>query len=138
MMQSPAEREAIFTEIVAAISRGEALTIVRFFAEDVILELPGASPFAGVHEGIEEAARFTAGITRSVQPSGKSIRFVHEGDELIVSNSVLVKGEHATIEMSLGLRITFGPDGLIHRAVMEPSEPATFDWLVENVFGGAA
>jgi len=79
-------RETLFASMVRAFLERDFETIGQAMREDVVLVLPGSSPFAGVHRGAEAVGRFLLGLRQSVISDEKALSYSHEGDELIASN----------------------------------------------------
>jgi ketosteroid isomerase-like protein len=77
------ERETLFTRLVLAFVQRDFATVRQALREDVVLILPGSSPFAGVHRGVEAVGRFLLGLRRLVVSEDRPTTFLHEGDALI-------------------------------------------------------
>jgi ketosteroid isomerase-like protein len=60
----------LMTDYLAAVKRGDWDTAFGYFADDIVIHIPGRSSFAGDHRGKEAARRYIEAI-RSHYPHGK-------------------------------------------------------------------
>jgi hypothetical protein len=132
-MNTPLEREGLLARLSAAYTCGDHASVIAAMRLDVDVEVPGHSPFAGHHHGPEEVGRWLLGMRRAFVPAGRPLAFSHEGDDMVVSQVVRLKG----VEWTNRYRITFDDSGRIERILWEPDDIETFDVLVESVFEAA-
>jgi hypothetical protein len=99
-----------------------------------VLVLPGSSPFAGVHRGVEAVGRFLLGLRQFVVSDEKALRYAHEGDELVASNDFLVHGPRHSVEMTMRVRVAFDQTGKIVEIVAEPDDIGLFDHVIVSTF----
>jgi ketosteroid isomerase-like protein len=126
------EREALVARISAAFARGDNDGVTGGMLPDVVIVVPGNSPFAGEHRGHEAIGKWLVGLRRAFTLAEKPIEYVHEGDDMIVTNVYLVGAK----EWTNRFRVTFdGP--YVSRLVWEPIDIDTFDALVDRVFEAA-
>ena len=114
---SELHRETLFAALVLAFFERDFATIGQALREDVVLVLPGGSPFAGVHHGAEAVGRFLLGLRQFVISDEKALSYSHEGDELIASNDFLVHGPRHAVEMTMRVRVTFDEEGKNRRSL---------------------
>jgi ketosteroid isomerase-like protein len=136
--QLHADREAVFVELLAAFGRRDIAVIRAAMRTDVVLELPGTSPLAGTHRGIEEVAHFVAALRMVLGTGRHRISFEHEGDEMVVRHQVSVYGPKHAAEMVLRQRFTFDSDvGKLASITVEPEDQGLFDYVLHTALGGA-
>lgn len=131
--QLHSDREAIFAELLAAFGRRDLDVIRAAMLPDVVLHLPGSSPLAGTHRGIEAVGRFVTAL-RSVLGTGRhGISFEHEGDDMVVRHQVEVFGPQHAAGMILYQRFTFdAPSGKLASITVEPEDRGLFDYVVHT------
>jgi ketosteroid isomerase-like protein len=134
--QLSSDREVIFAELLAAFGRHDHDVIRAAMSSDVILVMPGSSPLAGTHRGIEEVGRFVASL-RAVLDSGQhEVSFEHEGDEMVVRHQVEVHGPQHIAGMILYQRFVFdSPSGKIVSITVEPEDGGLFDYVIHSGLG---
>lgn len=98
--QLDAEREAIFVELLAAFGRRDLDVIRAAMRADVVLVLPGSSPLAGTHRGIEEVTHFVSALRMVLGTGRHQISFEHQGDVMVVRHQVSVYGPQHAAEWS--------------------------------------
>jgi hypothetical protein len=127
-------RETLFASLVLAFLERDFATIGQALREDVVLVLPGSSPFAGVHRGSEAVGRFLLGLRQFVISDEKALSYSHEGDELIASNDFLVHGPRHAVEMTMRVRVGFDHEGKISEVFAEPDDVGLFDHVIASTF----
>jgi ketosteroid isomerase-like protein len=127
-------RETLFASLVLAFLERDFATIGQALREDVVLVLPGSSPFAGVHRGAEAVGRFLLGLRQFVISDEKALSYTHEGDELIASNDFLVHGPRHAVEMTMRVRVAFDREGKIGEVFAEPDDVGLFDHVIATAF----
>jgi hypothetical protein len=60
------QREKLLARLATAFAQRDFRTMERAMREDVVLDLPGSSPFAGEHQGHESVGKFLLGIRQFV------------------------------------------------------------------------
>ena len=68
--------------------------------EDVVLDLPGSSPFAGEHHGHESVGKFLLGIRQFVISKDPLFTFVHDATSMTASHEISVAGPNHIVEMT--------------------------------------
>jgi hypothetical protein len=124
------DREALFGRLSAAYAARDFAVIERSLRPDVVLHIPGSSPFAGEHAGEVTVARLLVGLRRFLDPGAPSIAYTHEGDVMIASQMVSVSGPQHRVEMELKVMIRFDDDGRVAAAYVQPSDVGLFDHVV--------
>ena len=127
-------RETLFASLVLAFLERDFATIGQALREDVVLVLPGSSPFAGVHHGAEAVGRFLLGLRQFVISDEKALSYSHEADELIASNDFLVHGPRHAVEMTMRVRVAFDQEGKISEVFAEPDDVGLFDHVIVSTF----
>jgi len=136
--QLDAEREAIFVELLAAFGRRDLDVIRAAMRADVVLVLPGSSPLAGTHRGIEEVAHFVSALRMVLGTGRHQISFEHQGDEMVVRHQVSVYGPQHAAEMVLRQRFTFDRSvGKLASITVEPEDQGLFDYVLHTSLGNA-
>ena len=106
--------------------------------EDVVLELPGSSPFAGEHRGHESVEKFLLGIRQFIISEEASFTFVHDANSLIAFHQINVAGPTNVVEMTLRLTIDFDREERISTMKCEPSDPGLFTHVIAAAFSMAS
>ena len=127
-------RETLFASLVLAFLERDFATIGQALREDVVLVLPGSSPFAGVHRGAEAVGRFLLGLRQFVISDENALSYSHDGDELIASNDFLVHGPRHAVEMTMRVRVAFDHEGKIGEVFAEPDDVGLFDHVIVSTF----
>jgi hypothetical protein len=131
---SELDREVLFASLVLAFLERDFATIGQALREDVVLVLPGSSPFAGVHRGAEAVGRFLLGLRQFVISDERALSFSHEADQLIANNAFLVHGPRHAVEMTMRVRVTFDQEGKIGEVFAEPDDVGLFDHVIVSTF----
>jgi hypothetical protein len=105
--------------------------------EDVVLDLPGSSPFAGEHHGRESVGKFLLGIRQFVISNEPSFTFVHNGASMTANHGISVAGPNHLVEMNLRLTFTFDREERISSMEVEPSDPGLFTHVIAASFSMA-
>lgn len=128
-------RETLVSRLATAFVERDFMTMEREMREDVVLDLPGMSPFAGEHHGHESVGKFLVGIRQFVL-SSKEPRFVfvHEANSMRVSHQIEVAGPNHLVEMTLHLALTFDREERISTVHVEPSDPGLFTHVIAAAF----
>jgi hypothetical protein len=124
------DREALFERLSAAYQARDFATIERSLRPDVVLHIPGSSPFAGEHAGEEHVARLLVGLRQFLDPERRPIVFSHEGDVMIASQTVSISGPKHRVEMELKVLIRFDDEGRVAAAYVQPSDMGLFDHVI--------
>jgi hypothetical protein len=126
-MTNPADREAIFSNLVSAYAMDVTSVIPMAMAEDVSLVVPGNTKYAGERRGREEIGRFVVGMRRILETNDAPADFSHAGDHMLVTLRVRADVEGSPRDMSLGFRVGFDEDDQITYVVIEPEDVELFD-----------
>ena len=108
-------------------------TVEEMLSEDVVLHIPGSSPFAGEHHGREIVARLAIGLRRFLDTEGRELSYEHEGDVTIATQHLGVHGPKHAVEMDVRVAMHFDPDERLSSVFLQPSDQGLFD----HVIGGA-
>jgi ketosteroid isomerase-like protein len=130
LMSTNVEREALLARLTAAFARKDNVGILEAMRADVDIEVPGSSPLAGHHRGVDAVGLFLSGLQRVFVPATKPIEYSHDGNEMFVSQTLRA----AAVEWVHRYRITFDQSGRIERLVFEPDDIEMFDALVASAF----
>jgi hypothetical protein len=131
------QRERLVSRLATAFAERDFRTIERAMREDVVLDLPGSSPFAGEHHGQESVGKFLLGIRQFVISKDPTFTFVHNGSSMTASHEITVAGPNHLVEMTLGLTITFDREERISVMHVEPSDPGLFTHVIAAAFAMA-
>ena len=132
------QREKLLTRLATAFAQRDFRTIERAMREDVVLDLPGSSPFAGEHHGHESVGKFLLGIRQFVISTEPVFTFVHSGSSMTASHEISVAGPHHLVEMTLRLTLTFDREERISSLHVEPSDPGLFTHVIAAAFSLAS
>lgn len=133
-----ARRETLVSRLATAFAQRDLRTIEREMREDVVLDLPGSSPFAGEHHGHESAGRFLLGIRGFVSSKDPSFVFIHDANTMIASHEINVAGPNHLVEMTLRLTFTFDREERISTLHVEPNDPGLFTHVIAAAFSMAS
>ena len=112
--------------------------IERAMRDDVVLELPGSSPFAGEHRGRDAVGRYLLGIRQFVRSNGKPIKFTHGDHSLTASHELTVSGPQHVVEMMTHVMLTYDEDGVISALHVRPEDMGLFDHVLMTAFSIAS
>jgi ketosteroid isomerase-like protein len=132
-----AQRERLVSRLATAFVERDLTTLERAMREDVVLVLPGSSPFAGEHHGHESVGRFLVGIRQFIISKEPSFIFVHDVDSMRVSHEISVAGPNHLVEMTLHITLNFDREERISAVQVEPSDPGLFTHVVAAAFSMA-
>jgi ketosteroid isomerase-like protein len=130
-------REALVSRLAAAFAERDFRTLDRAMREDVVLDLPGSSPFAGQHRGHEAVEKFLLGIRQFIISEDPSFIFVHDSDSMIAIHQIHVAGPDNVVEMTVRLTIDFDREERISALKVEPSDPGLFTHVIAAAFSMA-
>jgi hypothetical protein len=131
-------REALFGRLSAAYAARDFAAIEGSLRPDVILHIPGSSPFAGEHPGEENVARLLVGLRQFLDPGGQPVAYTHEGDVMIASQTVSVSGPKHRVDMELKVMIRFDGDDRVEAAYLQPSDVGLFDHVISTALLNSA
>ena len=131
-------REALVSRLALAFAERDFRTLDRAMCEDVVLELPGSSPFAGEHRGHESVEKFLLGIRQFILSEEAAFTFVHDANSMIAFHQINVAGPHNVVEMTLRLTIDFDREERISAMKCEPSDPGLFTHVIAAAFSMAS
>jgi hypothetical protein len=131
-------RETLVSRLATAFAERDFMTMEREMREDVVLDLPGTSPFAGEHHGHESVGKFFVGIRQFVLSKEPRFVFVHEANSMRVSHEIEVAGPNHLVEMTLHLALTFDREERISTVHVEPSDPGLFTHVIAAAFSMAS
>ena len=133
------DREALYARLVRAFVERDFGTIEQAMREDVVLELPGSSPFAGKHVGYDAVDRYLLGMRQFMRSTGKPIAFDHEDNLMVASYETMVHGpKHLIDDMKLRVEITFGEEERISAVFIQPDDIGLFDHVITTVLRSAS
>lgn len=130
-------RETLVTRLATAFADRDFTTMEREMREDVVLDLPGSSPFAGEYQGHESVGKFLLGIRQFVISKDPWFNFVHDATTMTASHDVSVTGPNHVVEMTLILTFTFDREERISALHVEPSDPGLFTHVITAAFSMA-
>jgi len=132
------QREKLVSRLATAFAERDFRTIERAMREDVVLDLPGSSPFAGEHHGQESVGKFLLGIRQFVISKDPTFTFVHSGAaSMTAGHEITVAGPNHLVEMTLRLTINFDREERISVMHVEPSDPGLFTHVIAAAFSMA-
>lgn len=130
-------RETLVTRLATDFAQRDFRTIERAMRDDVVLDLPGSSPFAGEYHGHESVGKFLLGIRQFVISDEPLFTFVHDADSTTASHGISVAGPHHLAEMTLRITLTFDREERISAVHVEPSDPGLFTHVIAAAFSMA-
>jgi hypothetical protein len=131
-------REALVSRLAVAFAERDFRTLDRAMCEDVVLELPGSSPFAGEHRGHESVEKFLLGIRQFIISEEAAFTFDHDVNSMIALHQINVAGPNNVVEMTLRLTIDFDREERISSMRVEPSDPGLFTHVIAAAFSMAS
>jgi hypothetical protein len=131
------QRERLLARLATAFAERDFRTMERAMREDVVLDLPGSSPFAGEHHGHESVGKFLLGIRQFVISKEPLFTFVHSGNSMTASHEISVAGPNHLVEMTLRLTLIFDREERISSLHVEPSDPGLFTHVIAAAFSRA-
>jgi len=132
-------REALYARLVRAFVERDFVTIEQAMREDVVLELPGSSPFSGTHVGYGAVDRYLVGMRHFMRSTEKPIAFDHEGTMMFATYETMVHGpRHLIDDMKLRVEITFDGEERISAVFIQPDDVGLFDHVITEVLRSAS
>jgi hypothetical protein len=143
VMDTPAiltrlRRETLVTRLAIAYAERDFRTMDREMREDVMLVLPGISPFAGEHHGHESVGRFLHSIRQFVLSAEPAFEFVHHANLMTATHEITVAGPNHVAEMTLRITFTFDREERISSMHVKPSDPELFTHVIAGAFSLAS
>ena len=123
-------REAFFSRLRDAYLDRDFPTIEEGLRPDVVLHLPGSSPFAGEHQGREAVVRFILGLRQFLVSHKAPAAFEHDENLLLASQEVTVHGPNHIVEMIVKVTIEFDDGERVAAVFVQPSDVALFDHVI--------
>lgn len=124
------QREALFARLVRAYLERDFVTIEEALRRDVVLHLPGFSPFAGEHHGHEAVGRFLLGLRQFLESQATPIAYEHEGNMMLASQEVVVHGPQHMVEMLVKVTVEFDETGRVAAVYVQPGDVGLFDHVI--------
>jgi hypothetical protein len=131
-------RETLVSRLAIAYAERDFRTMEREMREDVVLDLPGTSPFAGEHHGHESVGKFLLGIRQFVLSAEPTFEFVHDASSMTATHDINVAGPYHLVEMELRITFTFDREERIATLHVEPSDPGLFTHVIAAAFSMAS
>jgi hypothetical protein len=131
------QRERLVSRLATAFAERDFRTIERAMREDVVLDLPGSSPFAGEHHGHESVGKFLLGIRQFVISRDPRFTFVHSGASMAASHEISVAGPNHLVEMTVRVTVSFDREERISAMHVEPGDPGLFTHVIAAAFSMA-
>jgi hypothetical protein len=131
-------RETLVSRLAIAYAERDFRTMEREMREDVVLDLPGTSPFAGEHHGHESVGKFLLGIRQFVLSAEPTFEFVHASSAMTATHDINVAGPNHLVEMELRITFTFDREERISTMHVEPSDPGLFTHVIAAAFSMAS
>ena len=137
-MLTQVRRETLVSRLAIAYAERDFRTMEREMREDVVLDLPGTSPFAGEHHGHESVGKFLLGIRQFVLSAEPMFEFVHDASSMTATHDINVAGPNHLVEMELRITFTFDREERISTMHVEPSDPGLFTHVIAAAFSMAS
>jgi hypothetical protein len=131
-------RETLVSRLAIAYAERDFRTMEREMREDVVLDLPGTSPFAGEHHGHESVGKFLLGIRQFVLSAEPTFEFVHAPHSMTATHEINVAGPNHLVEMELRITFTFDREERISTMHVQPSDPGLFTHVIAAAFSLAS
>jgi hypothetical protein len=129
-MTNPADREAIFSNLVSAFMLDVTSLIPMAMSADVSLVVPGNTKHAGERRGREGVGRFVRGMRGVLETTDAPADFSHAGDHMLATLRVRADVAGTLRDMTLGFRVGFDEDEQITYIVIEPEDVELFDKVI--------
>src|SRR5687768_4681382 len=102
-----AEREGVIDRLAEAFQRRDFDAFQEPLRPDMELTLPGSSWLAGTYEGYEAFARYLMALRQVLRSAEQPISFVHEGNQMVFRQMMIVLGPKHDVEMPLRVTVRF-------------------------------
>jgi hypothetical protein len=124
------QRETLFSRLVTAYLDRDFVTIEEALRRDVVLHLPGYSPFAGEHHGRDAVGRFLLGLRQFLESQDEPTAFEHDENLMIASQEVTVHGPKHIVEMLVKVTVEFDETGRVAAVYVQPSDVGLLDHVI--------
>jgi hypothetical protein len=124
------DREGLIDRLAHAYAERDFATVERSMSSDVVLHVPGSSPFAGEHHGRDLVSRMAAGLRRFMETEGRPLTYEHRADLTIADQRLTVHGPKHAVEMDVRVAMHFDDEGRLTDVFLQPSDQGLFDHVV--------
>jgi hypothetical protein len=131
-------REALFARLIHAYLERNFASIEAALRPDVVLHLPGSSPFAGEHQGNEPVVRSLSGLRQFILAKDTPIAYEHHGNLMIASQEILIHGSRHLVEMLVKTTVAFDESDRIAAVHVQPADIGLFDHVIGAALLGSA
>jgi hypothetical protein len=126
------EREGLFARLATAYQRRELEVFEQACRPDMVVTLAGSSRLAGTYHGYGAFSEYLDAVREVLRAADDRIRFEHDGDRMIFTQTVVISGPHHEVEMALRVTCEFHADGRIQSFLAELEDQGLFDYVVDS------
>lgn len=125
-------RETLLLELAVAFQRRDLTIFEKSVRPDMTLTLAGSSHLAGTYMGYGAFGRYLQELRRVLRSASKTIKFVHEKDEMTFSQVMVLSGPKHDVEMTLVVTVLYDEEGKIASFLVMPEDQGLFDYVVDS------
>ena len=126
------EREGLLAKLATAYQRRELDVFEEACRPDMVVTLAGSSRLSGTYHGYGAFSEYLDAIRDVLRAANDTIRFEHDGDQMIFTQAVVISGPNHQVEMPLRVTVVFHPDGRVQSFLAELEDQGLFDYVVNT------
>lgn len=126
------EREGLFARLATAYQRRDLDVFEEACRPDMVVTLAGSSRLSGTYHGYGAFSEYLDAVRDVLRAADDTIRFEHDGDQMIFTQAVVISGPNHQVEMPLRVTVVFHPDGRVQSFLAEMGDQGLFDYVVST------
>jgi ketosteroid isomerase-like protein len=126
------EREGLFARLATAYQRRDLDVFEEACRPDMVVTLAGSSRLAGTYHGYGAFSEYLDAVRDVLRAADDTIRFEHDGDQMIFTQAVVISGPNHQVEMPLRVTVVFHADGRVQSFLAELGDQGLFDYVVNT------
>jgi ketosteroid isomerase-like protein len=126
------EREGLLARLATAYQRRELDVFEAACRPDMVVTLAGSSRLSGTYHGYGAFSEYLDAVRDVLRAANDTIRFEHDGDQMIFTQAVVISGPNHQVEMPLRVTVVFHPDGRVQSFLAELGDQGLFDYVVNT------
>jgi ketosteroid isomerase-like protein len=126
------EREGLLAKLATAYQRRELDVFEEACRPDMVVTLAGSSRLSGTYHGYGAFSEYLDAVRDVLRAADGTIRFEHDGDQMIFTQAVVISGPNHQVEMPLRVTVVFHPDGRVQSFLAELGDQGLFDYVVNT------
>ena len=126
------EREGLLAKLATAYQRRELDVFEEACRPDMVVTLAGSSRLSGTYHGYGAFSEYLDAVRDVLRAADDQIRFEHDGDQMIITQAVVISGPNHQVEMPMRVTVVFHADGRVQSFLAEMGDQGLFDYVVNT------